>query len=208
VHIADLSRLSDRVVGRVLSEQADIAGDATWLMSDERTVTFGQARQLVSRIAGSLSGFGVGRGDVVAMHMDASIDLVLAGIGASELGARFAPMSTDYHGEFLAGNLRASTADVLVADAHLARRYAELPDLGQVRHLVVAGPDVTTDDLGALRRPGLSVHAFGELLAGEPIATPSVARYDDVLMMWWSSGTTGAPKGIMQTHAGLLRSAH
>jgi crotonobetaine/carnitine-CoA ligase len=26
-------------------------------------------------------------------------------------------------------------------------------------------------------------------------------------MMWWSSGTTGAPKGIMQTHAGLMRSA-
>jgi crotonobetaine/carnitine-CoA ligase len=37
---------------------------------------------------------------------------------------------------------------------------------------------------------------------------PSVAKHDDVLMMWWSSGTTGAPKGIMQTHAGLMRSAH
>ena len=204
MHIADLSRLTDRVVGRVLSEQADVAGDATWLMSDERKVTFGQARELVSRIAGTLSGFGVGRGDVVAMHMDASIDLVLAGIGASELGARFAPMSTDYHGDFLGRNLQASTAEVLVADAYLARRYAELPDLGQVRHLVVTGDA----DLGALRRPGLTVHAYDELLASEPIPTPSVARYDDVLMMWWSSGTTGAPKGIMQTHAGLLRSAH
>jgi len=203
VHIVGLSRLSDRVVGRVLSEQAQFAGDATWLMSDDTTVTFSQARQLVSRIAATLSGFGVGRGDVVAMHMDASINLVLTGIGASELGARFAPMSTDYHGEFLQRNVQASTAQVLIADAYLAQRYAGLPDLGQVRHLVVTGDA----DLSALRRPGLEVHAWDELLSSEPMPTPSVANYDDVLMMWWSSGTTGAPKGIMQTHAGLMRSA-
>jgi carnitine-CoA ligase len=203
MHIVDLSQLSDRVVGRVLSQQAEFAADATWLMSDDATVTFGQARENVSRIAATLGGFGVGPGDVVAMHMDASIELVLAGIGASELGARFAPMSTDYHGEFLHRNLQASTAQILVADAHLARRYDDLPDLGQVRHLIVTG-DV---DPAALRRPGLQVHAWDELTSSEPIPTPSVARYDNILMMWWSSGTTGAPKGIMQTHAALMRSA-
>jgi carnitine-CoA ligase len=203
VHIVDLSRLSDRVVGRVLSQQAEFDGDATWLMSDDRVVTFGQARDSVSRIAATLRGFGVGHGDVVAMHMDASIELVLTGIGASELGARFAPMSTDYHGEFLRRNLQASTARVLLADAHLAQRYRDLADLAQIRHLVVTGDA----DLDALRRPGLDVHAWDELLSSEPVPTPSAASYDDILMMWWSSGTTGAPKGIMQTHAGLMRSA-
>ncbi|GAA2313004.1 AMP-binding protein [Streptomyces violaceusniger] len=203
MHIVDLSRLTDRVVGRILTEQAAHAGDARWLMSDDRVVTFGEARDAVSRIAASLAGFGVGRGDVVAVHMDASIDLVLAGIGASELGARFAPMSTDYHGEFLSRNIAASTAEVLVTDARLAGQYASLADLGRVRHLVVAGKA----DLDPLRRPGLAVHDFEELLTNEPIALPSVAAHDDVLMMWWSSGTTGAPKGIMQTHAGLMRSA-
>jgi crotonobetaine/carnitine-CoA ligase len=203
VHIVDLARLTDRVVGRILSEQAEHDADARWLVSDDRVVTFGQARELASRIAGSLAGFGVGHGGVVAIHMDASIDLVLTGIGASELGARFAPMSTDYHGEFLARNIAASTAEVLVADAYLAERYAQLDSLAQVRHLVVTGPA----NLDALRRPGLEVHAWDELLASDPIALPSVAKYDDVLMMWWSSGTTGAPKGIMQTHAGLMQSA-
>jgi len=203
VHIVDLSHLTDRVVGRVLSEQADYDGDARWLMSDDRVVTFGQARDMTARIAASLAGFGVAHGGVVAMHMDASIDLVLTGIGASELGARFAPMSTDYHGEFLSRNIAASTAEVLIADAHLAERYAELDTLGQVRHLVVTGPA----DLDELRRPGLQVHAWDELLASEPIALPSVTKYDDVLQMWWSSGTTGTPKGIMHTHAGLLHSA-
>jgi len=204
VHILDLSRLTDRVVGRVLSEQADFAPDATWLMSDDRKVTFAEARLMVSRIAGSLRGLGVERGDVVAIHMDASIELVLTGIGTSELGAMFAPMSTDYSGEFLSRNIASSTAKVLVADAYLAARYVELESLSQVRHLVVTGEA----DLDALRRPGVEVHAWEELLASEPISLPSVARFDDVLMMWWSSGTTGAPKGIMQTHAGLMRSAH
>jgi crotonobetaine/carnitine-CoA ligase len=204
VHIVDLSPLTDRVVGRVLSAQADVAPDATWLMSDDRKVTFGEAREMVSRIAGALRAHGVGPGDVVAIHMDASIELVLTGIGASELGAMFAPMSTDYSGEFLSRNIATSTAKVLVADAHLAEKYADLESLAQVRHLVVTGDA----DLDALRRPGVEVHAWPSLLAGEPVALPSAATHDDVLMMWWSSGTTGAPKGIMQTHAGLLRSAH
>src|SRR5262245_56041328 len=173
-------------------------------MSDDRKVTFGEARVMVSRIAGSLRELGVERGDVVAIHMDASIDLVLTGIGASELGAMFAPMSTDYSGEFLSQNIASSTAKVLVADAYLAEKYAQLDSLSQVEHLVVNGDA----DLDALRRPGLEVHAWEALLAGEPISLPSVAKHDDVLMMWWSSGTTGAPKGIMQTHAGLMRSAH
>jgi len=203
MHIVDLSRLSARVAGQVLTEQAGVAGDATWLMSGDRSVTFGQARENSSRIAAALRGFGVGRGDVVAVHMDASVELVQTGIGASELGAMFAPMSTDYHGEFLHRNLQASTAQVLVADAHLARNYADLPDLGQVRHLVVIGDA----DPASLRRPGLAVHAWDELLSGGPAPTPPAARYDDILMLWWSSGTTGAPKGIMQTHAGLMRSA-
>jgi crotonobetaine/carnitine-CoA ligase len=203
VRIVDLSRLTDRVVGRVLSEQAEHDADARWLMSDDRAVSYGQARDCTSRIATSLAGLGVQRGGVVAMHMDASIDLVLTGIGASELGGRWAPMSTDYKGEFLERNIAASTAEVLVIDGYLAERYPELESLGQVRHLVVTGEA----DLDALRRPGLEVHPWDELVASEPIALPSVARYDDVLQMWWSSGTTGAPKGIMQTHAGLLHSA-
>src|SRR5262249_2348270 len=111
MHIVDLSRLTDRVVGRVLTEQAETAGDATWLMSDDRPVTFGEARDRPSRIAGALRGLGVGRGSVVAFHMDASIELVLTGVGASELGAMYAPMSTDYHGEFLTRNVTASTAE-------------------------------------------------------------------------------------------------
>jgi carnitine-CoA ligase len=203
VHLVDLSRLPDRVAGRVLTEQAEFAPDSTWLMAGDRRVTFGQARDMVSRMAATLGGLGVGRGDVVAMHMDASIELVLAGLAAAELGALFAPMSTDYHGEFLGRNLAAATAQVLIADGLLAQQYPGLPELGQVRHLVVAGEA----DLPALGRPGLAVHAYDELLASEPRSAPPAAHYDDVLMMWWSSGTTGAPKGIMQTHAGLLRSA-
>ena len=203
MNIVDLSRLSDRVVGRILSEQAEHNGDARWMLSDDGVVTFGQARDLTARVAATLAGLGVGHGGVVAIHMDASIDLVLTGIGASELGARYAPMSTDYRGEFLARNIEASTAEVLVVDAYLAERYIELESLGPVKHLVVSG----AADLDALRRPGLEVHAWDELIASDPIALPSAAKFDDVLQMWWSSGTTGAPKGIMQTHAGLMHSA-
>jgi hypothetical protein len=121
VHIADLSRLTDRVVGRVLSEQADIAGDATWLMSDERKVKFGQARQLVSRIAGTLSGFGLSRCDAGTKHLDASI----TGPGRYRClrgSARFHASEHRLPRRLPGPEHRGSDGRGLVADAYLAQR--------------------------------------------------------------------------------------
>ncbi len=199
MHLYDVTRLEDRVVGKILATQADAVGDDIWLMSDDRKVTFGEAHEQVNRIAHGLSRLGVGRGDLVSMLMEPSIELILTGIAASRLGAIFTPLSTDYKGEFLRNSIEDTTAHVLVADAALAPRLADIERPPALRQLVTNGERIEV--------PGLESTTL-EDFAAESTASPDVeARFDDPLMVWWSSGTTGKPKGIIHWHSSLLRAA-
>jgi len=199
----DFREIEDRVVGRVLQAHADAIGDAPWLLSDDRRITFGEAWDCVNRIANGLAELGVTRGDIIAFHMEPSIELVLTGIAASRVGAMFTPMSTDYRGEFLRENLEASTARVLVADAALVPHVLDVERPPALEHVVVNGPIPD----GAVATTKLSVHAHRALLVASASPPPADERFADRLMAWWSSGTTGKPKGIIHTHSSLLRSA-
>ncbi len=197
-----MRELEDRVVGKILAEHAETIGAQQWLQTDDRIVTFGEAWETVNRTANGLLDLGVQRGDVVTFHMEPSIDVVLTGIACSRVGAMFTPMSTDYHGEFLRENLEASTARVLVVDEALAKHTFALGRPAQVEHVVVNG--AIRDGGGD---PAIHVHTLEELTQFPATTLPFEEKFNDRLMAWWSSGTTGKPKGIMQTHAGLLRSA-
>jgi carnitine-CoA ligase len=192
--------IEDRVVGRVLAAHADAIGDEPWLRTDDRIVTFGEAWDTVNRIANGLLDLGVDRGEIVAFHMEPSIDVVLAGIACSRIGAMFTPMSTDYHGEFLRENIEAATARVVIADSSLARHTLELERLGSLQHVVVNG-DVPSGSFA------VGVHTLADLAESGATPPPFEERFSDRLMAWWSSGTTGKPKGIIHTHSSLLRSA-
>ncbi len=139
MRVHDLTDFEERVVGRVWRSHAELVGDDPWLLSGDRRVTFAEAWDHVNAIANGLSGLGVKKGDLVAIHMEPSIELVLTGIAASRLGAMFTPMSTDYRGEFLRENLEASTARVLVSDSSLAPAALGIERPPALEHLVVNG---------------------------------------------------------------------
>ena len=196
LNLQDMSRLEDRVVGRVLARQAAEIGDRVWLVSGERAVTFAQADRLVSGYAAGLRALGLEKGQTLALVMHPSIDTLLIGLGAARLGAIFTTISTDYRGEFLREALEHAQSAILVVDAELTERFDALADLGPVRHVLVHGD---APELKAGRR------ASSDLLAHGYAPIEEVAAWNDVVQIWWSSGTTGKPKGVMHSHSSVLR---
>ena len=57
-------------------------------------------------------------------------------------------------------------------------------------------------ELRAVLRPGQAHYA--ELLAAEPVTAPVERAPDDLAWLFYTSGTTGKPKGVMLTHRNLL----
>lgn len=196
MRVHDLDDLAERRLDRVLRRQAELIGDHVWMVSGERSVTYGEADELVNRYANGLARLGVTKGELVTMVMEPSIEIPLLGLAAQRLGAIMATISTDYTGQFLQDALTVSKARVVVADTTFEEDLAALERVGVAERVLLHG-----EPKGALA----GAAPLAELLASSTEQPNADVSYTDVAQVWWSSGTTGKSKGIMHTHSGLLQ---
>jgi crotonobetaine/carnitine-CoA ligase len=196
----DLDDAGERLLGRALRRQAERTPDAPFLLAGERRLGFGEVNARANACAEGLRRLGVRRGDTVALLMEATPECVFAALGANKLGAVWVPANTDYKGVWLREALAGSRARVLVADAALVPRVAELGALPFERVVVKGDPEP-----GAAALPCL---ALSELLAGPaPEPDDGDLHYGDTAAVLWTSGTTGRAKGVMQSHNVWLKAA-
>ncbi|WP_406222134.1 AMP-binding protein [Streptomyces canus] len=154
-------------------------------------LTYGELRRDSARFAAALADLGVGPGDAVATLMGKSADLVVALLGIWRRGAVHVPLFTAFAPSAVALRLGASGAKAVVVDADQRGKLAPGEDMpaDQPWLTVVAG--------GAPEDAELS---FGEVLSrysgDEPQGRPVATGADAPLVLLFTSGTTGTPKGV------------
>ena len=198
----DASSLDKRNLSAVLEWQSSTRPEAAWLMADDRRITFGEAQRLVNRYARGLQARGIGRGQVLTMVMEPSPEVVLLALAAVRIGAVFTTICTDFKGAFLDEAIAMADPGVLVIDAAFAPRLHETPVRQRIRHLFVhAGRQTAGGEVA-----GLGAQPLAELLDACADAPDGAgeSHWSDIVQVWWSSGTTGKPKGIMHTHSSLI----
>ena len=177
---------SDLPVGALLQERATTNGDFVYALWEERPITVAAIADGVSRFANALTALGVRKGDRVSVMLPNHPDHVVAMLALQTLGACQVPVNVQLRGEGLRFILSHSQAAFIIADG----RYAEqldpvLPDLGGT--VIWRG------------RPG-SVPDLGELMRHADASAPACpVRPDDPVMILYTSGTTGLPKGVVLT---------
>ena len=186
----------------------------------DRILSFAELDRLSSALAAALHDLGVGRGDRVALFLQNVPQFWIALLAAWKAGAIAVPLNPMFKQEELAYHLDDSGASVLVALESLYEEVgrAALQRTG-VRHVI------TTSELDFLGReggapvPGIlagsSKRMPAETLdlvelcrrrdgAPDPGAEPAP---EDVALLTYTSGTTGSPKGAMNTHANVAFNA-
>jgi acyl-CoA synthetase (AMP-forming)/AMP-acid ligase II len=169
-------------------------------------ITFAALAAEMRRAARAYLAAGVERGDRVAIWAPNRWEWVVAAIGLQAAGAVLVPLNTRFKGREAAYVLRKSRARVLVTVGEfLGTRYVDAvagEDLPDLAHVVLLGGEASD------RR----VRSWSEFLrAGRDVADDVLrARIDavapdDLSDILFTSGTTGAPKGVMTTHAQNLR---
>jgi crotonobetaine/carnitine-CoA ligase len=197
---ASLQDREERLLGRILSRQAEKIGDQPYLMAGADHYSYGRVDELARSYAAGLRELGVGRGDTVALFMDSCPEFVFAAFGANKLGAIWVPTNTDYKGEWLRSSLEDGGAKLLLTDAHLLPRLAELgPELPFER--LVVRRDCDPIDLGV---EAVDITSLAECPGPEPDVE---IAYGDTAAVLWTSGTTGRSKGVMQSHNAWIRGA-
>ena len=180
------------------------------LYSFQTPIPADRCAELVDGIASGLCGLGVRAGDRVALLLQNDPQFVLASVAVWRLGAITVPINPMLRPRELAHHLTDAGATVLIA-------LDELFTDGVVAALATTavGCVLTTGALdlcaerssepAALPDPGgLPVHDLLTLARESAGPQPDVRiGPDDVAVLTYTSGTTGPPKGAMNTHANI-----
>lgn len=183
----------------VLGRAAEF-GDTPALIDgvDGTTVSYAQLGTFTRRIAAALAEAGVRKGDVLALHSPNTIAYPAVFYAATMAGASVTTVHPLATADELAKQLRDSgarwivTVSLLLETAKAAAAAAEAAGGGPVAEIFVC-------DRAEGHRSVL--HDMLASTAPEPVVEIDPA--EDVAVLPYSSGTTGAPKGVMLTHRSI-----
>ncbi|MFC4563943.1 class I adenylate-forming enzyme family protein [Nocardiopsis mangrovi] len=141
--------------------------------------------------------YGVAKGDRVAIAMRNHPEWVVAFFAAAGIGAIVVPLNSWWTGAELEFGLTDSGAKVLVADSERIERLAGVPERLGVAVVAVRAPGPLP--AGARAWPDV----LGEV-PGDADLPPADLAPDDPATMFYTSGTTGVPKGALGSHRNMI----
>ncbi|WCK53369.1 long-chain-fatty-acid--CoA ligase [Aneurinibacillus sp. Ricciae_BoGa-3] len=166
----------------------------TAVIDGDRRITYREIQKRINRLANALQQQGITKGDRIAILSPNRLEMFEVFYAAFYLGALIVPLNTrlvpaEY--EYIVNH---SGAKVLLVDAELAQQVEPIAEkLSQVETFVTLSvPGHST--------PGgwIDYNAFTE--SASELAVHTALEETDPTMILYTSGTTGRPKGVIQTH--------
>ncbi len=186
---------------RAVAELAKTHGDKVFLVYEDERVTYDAFHRAVAAFAVELQAQGVEKGDRVAVIMRNVPEWAVAFYAAASIGAVVTPLNAWWTGPELEYGLTDSGSKVAVMDAErfgrMTEHFVNCPDLkrvyvsrepGEIAHPYVSKLE---DVLGG-------ANAWADL-PDQAIPPVEIATDDDATI-FYTSGTTGKPKGALATH--------
>ncbi len=189
---------------RYLLEASRGHADRLFVIYEDERVSYEAHYRATAALAAHLVALGIGKGDRVALAMRNLPEWSVAFFAGVAIGAIMVPLNAWWTGAELEYGLRDSGARVLIVDGErhgrLESLYATLPDLG---HVIVARATTPLGEGTQRLEEVIGTPHDWPSLAEVPLPPAAVAP-DDAATIFYTSGTTGAPKGALGSHRNFM----
>ena len=156
-----------------------------------RTYTYAQLSGAIHAFAGGLQARGLGPGSTIALMSPNIPEFAIVFHGAAVAGVAVSTVNPTYTAEEVAFQLKDSGSQLLITIAMFAETAMRAAAESGVEEVLIIGD------------PPEGLASFTTLM-GAPISQVPVDPSEHVVVLPYSSGTTGFPKGVMLTHTNLV----
>ncbi len=156
-----------------------------------RTYTYAQLSGAIHAFAGGLQARGLGPGSTIALMSPNIPEFAIVFHGAAVAGVAVSTINPTYTAEEVAFQLQDSGSLLLITIAMFAETALQAAEDSGVGEVLIIGD------------PPEGLSPFTTLM-GNPISQVGVDPGDQIVVLPYSSGTTGFPKGVMLTHTNLI----
>ncbi len=179
-------------LGAMLADAAMRHPDREALVCGERRISFGELDLTANRLANAYLGRGQKIGDRIVMYLPNSAELIEAMVGAAKSGGVIVPIST---------RLAPPEADYIITDCEPWAIFFA-PEFRETVH--AAAEKVGNPLLVCFGDAENCEISFNDLRVDNVTPPPPLPTKPDSLMIGYTSGTTGRPKGAVSTHSSLV----
>ena len=195
-----------RTIPELIDASCETYGDQQALVDGEIDWSFIKLKQAIHQAAKSLIVTGIKAGDRVAIWAPNTWEWVVAALGVHVAGAVLVPINTRFKGREAAYVLEQTEAKILFT-------VTDFLDINYVDLLKETDAEENLDEIIILRgNPNQGTTLFSEFTERsngcseeEFSQRKDAVTGTDLCHIMFTSGTTGAPKGAMLTHAAIVR---
>jgi carnitine-CoA ligase len=189
--------MRDRTIGKIMGDKAQINGDRVFLVYEGRSISYREIH-LASNVAGNaFLNLGLRKDDKVAIMLENCPEFLYTWFGLAKMGAWTVPVNISLRGEGLAYILNHCDAQTLVvSDSCLESIHFIQDDLKAIRQVIVhseSGPSSL-----ALKKDTLP---WQEFFQGSSEPPDMGIQAEDGMMIVYTAGTTGLPKGVLKSQS-------
>lgn len=184
------------VIREVLEKQAQAFPGKPAIVFQDTAITFAQLKERVFRLANNLLGYGVKKGDRVALYLPNWPEYVYSYLALFSIGATVVPFDYMLKNDELEACLKHCEAGLLIAKPKEEISFEALRrNVASLKDFMLVGE----------KREGFL--AFSDFLERGPAQAPSVSVEDtDKSLVLYTSGSTGRPKGVLLNYRHLTAS--
>ncbi|MEW6737700.1 MAG: amino acid adenylation domain-containing protein, partial [Acidobacteriota bacterium] len=171
----------EKTIHQLFENQVRRSPDAVALIYQEQQLTYSELNSSANQLANYLRSLGVGPEALVGIHIEPSVNMVIALLGILKAGGAYLPLDPKYPKERLLFMLEDANVSLILTEYKLA---GELPD-----HKTKA----------------ICLDTEWETFSKIDLSNPdNSASGDNLAYVIYTSGSTGRPKGVQITHGSVV----
>jgi len=179
-----------------LEAQSDKRGSKTALFVDKEKISYSDIKDYADKLAGFLSSQKIQQGDKVALFVRNSVEFIYSIFAISKVGGVVVPINTFLKDEELSYILEDSGASVLIASKMYDKVVNESKASSLCEFIVWEGDE---------KAKGEKHHLLSDIMSSEiEDIDKSHIGLEDTAVIFYTSGTTGNPKGAMLSNKNIL----